>query len=59
MDANKNWEILKRTDPEIYDALIGEEKREQKGLIRCANSPTWVKISWSCKDQFPKMGIIL
>ncbi|MDP1845286.1 MAG: serine hydroxymethyltransferase [Candidatus Moranbacteria bacterium] len=32
MDANKNWEILKQTDPEIYDALIGEEKREQKGV---------------------------
>lgn len=32
MDAKKNWEILKQTDPEIYDALIGEEKREQKGV---------------------------
>ncbi|OGI27299.1 MAG: serine hydroxymethyltransferase [Candidatus Moranbacteria bacterium RIFOXYB1_FULL_43_19] len=32
MDANKNWEILNQTDPEVYDALIGEEKREQKGV---------------------------
>ncbi|MFH0930135.1 MAG: serine hydroxymethyltransferase [Candidatus Moraniibacteriota bacterium] len=32
MDANKNWEILKQNDPEVYDALIGEEKREQKGV---------------------------
>lgn len=32
MDANKNWEILKQTDPEVYDALTGEEKREQKGV---------------------------
>ncbi|MDI6777846.1 MAG: serine hydroxymethyltransferase [Patescibacteria group bacterium] len=32
MDANRNWEILKQNDPEIYDALIGEEKREQKGV---------------------------
>ena len=32
MDANKNWELLKQNDPEVYDALIGEEKREQKGV---------------------------
>jgi glycine hydroxymethyltransferase len=32
MDANKNWEILKQNDPEIFDALVGEEKREQKGV---------------------------
>lgn len=32
MDARKNWEILKKNDPEIYDALIGEEKREQEGV---------------------------
>jgi glycine hydroxymethyltransferase len=32
MDANKNWEILKKNDPKVYDALIGEEKREQKGV---------------------------
>ena len=32
MDANKNWEILKQNDPEVYGALIGEEKREQKGV---------------------------
>ncbi|MDD5489479.1 MAG: serine hydroxymethyltransferase, partial [Candidatus Moranbacteria bacterium] len=32
MDANRNWEILKKNDPEVYDALIGEEKREQRGV---------------------------
>lgn len=32
MDANKNWEILRQNDPKVYDALIGEEKREQKGV---------------------------
>ena len=32
MDANKNWEMLKQNDSEVYDALIGEEKREQKGV---------------------------
>ena len=32
MDANKNWRILQENDPKVYDALIGEEKREQKGV---------------------------
>lgn len=32
MDAKKNWEFLEQNDPDIYNALIGEEKREQKGV---------------------------
>jgi len=32
MDANKNWEILRQNDPEVYDALVGEEERERKGV---------------------------
>jgi len=32
MNANRNWEALKKNDPEVYNALIGEEEREQKGV---------------------------
>jgi glycine hydroxymethyltransferase len=32
MDANRNWEALKKNDSEVYQALVGEEKREQKGV---------------------------
>lgn len=32
MNVNKNWELLKQNDPEIFEALIGEEKRESKGI---------------------------
>lgn len=32
MDANRNWEALRKNDPEVYQALVGEEKREQKGV---------------------------
>jgi glycine hydroxymethyltransferase len=32
MDANKNWDILKKNDPDVYNALIGEEEREKKGV---------------------------
>jgi len=32
MDANRNWEALRKNDSEVYQALVGEEKREQKGV---------------------------
>jgi glycine hydroxymethyltransferase len=32
MDANKNWDLLKQNDADIYNALIGEEQRESKGV---------------------------
>lgn len=32
MDTNKNLELLKQNDPQIYNAIIGEEKREAKGI---------------------------
>jgi glycine hydroxymethyltransferase len=32
MNANRNWEALKENDPEVYQALIGEEEREQRGV---------------------------
>ena len=32
MNANKNWELLKQNDSEVYNALIGEEEREKKGV---------------------------
>jgi len=32
MNANKNWQKLKQNDREIYNAIIGEEKREKQGI---------------------------
>jgi len=32
MDINKNWELLKQNDPEIYNAIMGEEEREKAGI---------------------------
>lgn len=32
MDVLKNLELLKQNDPDIYNAMIGEEERESKGL---------------------------
>jgi glycine hydroxymethyltransferase len=32
MNVVKNLELLKQNDPDIYDAMIGEEERESKGL---------------------------
>lgn len=32
MNVLKNLELLKQNDPEIYNAMIGEEERESKGL---------------------------
>ena len=32
MNANKNWDLLKLNDSEVYNALIGEEEREKKGV---------------------------
>jgi glycine hydroxymethyltransferase len=32
MNANKNFELLKENDPEVYNAIMGEENRESKGL---------------------------
>ncbi len=32
MNANKNFELLKENDSEIYDAIAGEETREKEGL---------------------------
>ncbi len=32
MDYNKHFELLKKTDPDIYNALIGEERREKNGI---------------------------
>ena len=32
MKANKNWELLKKNDPAVYKALVGEEKREAEGI---------------------------
>jgi len=32
MNFQKNWELLKQNDPEIFNAIIGEEARESKGI---------------------------
>jgi len=32
MNVQNNWNLLKQNDSEVYDALIGEERREQKGI---------------------------
>jgi len=32
MNVQKNWELLKQNDPEIFNAIIGEEVRESKGI---------------------------
>lgn len=32
MDFAKNVQLLQQNDPEIYDALLGEEEREKKGI---------------------------
>ena len=32
MDLNKNRELLKQNDPKIYNAIVGEEKRQAKGI---------------------------
>ena len=32
MNYNKHLELLKKTDPDIYNALMGEEKRERNGI---------------------------
>lgn len=32
MNVSKNLKLLEENDPEIYDAMIGEEKRESRGV---------------------------
>ena len=32
MNKDKNWGLLKKNDPQIYKAIIGEEKRQAKGI---------------------------
>ena len=32
MNKNKNWRLLEENDKQIYKAIIGEEKRQQKGI---------------------------
>lgn len=32
MNVQKNWESLAKNDPEVYESIIGEEKRELKGI---------------------------
>jgi len=32
METNKNWQLLKKNDPQIYRAVIGEEQRQIKGI---------------------------
>jgi len=32
MNKDKNWELLKKSDLEIYEAIYGEEKRQSKGI---------------------------
>ena len=32
MNLNKNFDLLKQNDREVFDAIIGEEEREQKGI---------------------------
>jgi glycine hydroxymethyltransferase len=29
---NSNWESLKQNDPEVYQSILGEERRERKGI---------------------------
>ncbi len=29
---DENWNLLKKNDPEIFDAILGEEEREKKGI---------------------------
>ncbi len=32
MSKNKNWKLLEKNDKQIYKAIAGEEKRQQKGI---------------------------
>ena len=32
MNVQKNWELLKQNDPEVFAAIVGEEARESKGI---------------------------
>jgi len=32
MNKDKNWRLLEKNDKQIYKAIIGEEKRQQKGI---------------------------
>jgi glycine hydroxymethyltransferase len=32
MNVQKNWDLLKQNDPEVFAAIIGEEARENKGI---------------------------
>ncbi len=32
MNVNNNWDLLKQNDADVYNALIGEEEREAKGI---------------------------
>ncbi len=29
---DKNWQLLKQNDPEVFNAVLGEEERERKGI---------------------------
>ena len=30
--VEKNWKLLSETDPDIYNAIVGEQDREKKGI---------------------------
>ncbi|PJA63032.1 MAG: serine hydroxymethyltransferase, partial [Candidatus Portnoybacteria bacterium CG_4_9_14_3_um_filter_44_9] len=32
MNSNRNWEQLKENDFDVYKAIIGEEKRQARGI---------------------------
>ncbi|MCT4592270.1 MAG: serine hydroxymethyltransferase, partial [Candidatus Gracilibacteria bacterium] len=32
MDYNANFDLLRQNDPEIYNAIVGEEERERRGI---------------------------
>lgn len=45
MNVAKNLELLSRNDPEIYSAIQGEEKREQKGIeLIPSENYTWPEV---------------
>jgi len=32
MNVQKNWDLLKQNDPDVFNAIVGEEMRESKGI---------------------------
>jgi len=45
MNSNKNWKLLSESDPDIYDAIVGEEKRQARGIeLIPSENYTWPEV---------------